>query len=67
MPPTDERPYLIDLLLCARHYRASVPALLAAGAAVYDLAGTVLPAARPALETADARGSRLAARKAGGT
>jgi regulator of protease activity HflC (stomatin/prohibitin superfamily) len=31
MPPTEERPYPVDLLLCARHYRCSVGALPAAG------------------------------------
>lgn len=46
MPPTDERPYPVDLLLCAHHYRVSVAALLAAGAAVYDVAGVVIPAPR---------------------
>jgi hypothetical protein len=36
MPPAGGRPYPVDLLLCAHHYRASAGALLAAGAAVYD-------------------------------
>lgn len=53
MPSTDERPYPVDLLLCAQHYRASVAALLAAGAAVYDVAGVVIPA--PALRGEDGR------------
>ncbi len=46
MPPADGRTYPVDLLLCAHHYRASVFALLAAGAAAYDIAGVVIPAAR---------------------
>lgn len=48
MPPADGRPYPVDLLLCPHHYRASVVALLAAGAAVYDVAGVVIPATRAA-------------------
>ncbi len=54
MPPADGRPYPVDLLLCAHHYRASVVALLAAGAAVYDVAGVVIPAARAAPEAVNA-------------
>ncbi len=54
MPPADGRPYPVDLLLCAHHYRASVFALLAAGAAAYDVAGVVIPAARADPERADA-------------
>ncbi len=50
MPAADERPHPVDLLLCAHHYRSSVAALLAAGAAVYDTAGVVIPAARAAPE-----------------
>ena len=53
MPPADGRPYPVDLLLCAHHYRASVGALLAAGAAVYDAGGVVIPAARSAPEAAE--------------
>jgi hypothetical protein len=45
MPSAGGRPYQVDLLLCAHHYRASLAAVLAAGAAVYDAAGTVIPAA----------------------
>jgi hypothetical protein len=45
MPPADGRPYPMDLLLCAHHYRSSFAALLAAGAAVYDTAGPVIRAA----------------------
>lgn len=55
MPPAGERPYPVDLLLCAHHYRVSVAALLAAGAAVYDVAGVVIPPARPAPQETVAR------------
>lgn len=51
MPPAGGRLYPVDLLLCAHHYRASLLALLAAGAAVYDAAGTVIPAVRAVSET----------------
>jgi hypothetical protein len=44
MPPADGRPYPMDLLLCAHHYRSSFAALLAVGAAVYDSAGVVIRA-----------------------
>jgi hypothetical protein len=54
MPPTDSRPYPVDLLLCAHHYRAAVGALLAMGAAVYDAGGVVIPAPRSAPEAARA-------------
>jgi hypothetical protein len=54
MPPADGRPYPVDLLLCSRHYRTSVGALLAADAAVYHMAGVVVPAARTAPESAGA-------------
>jgi hypothetical protein len=59
MPPTGGRPYPVDLLLCAHHYRASLAALLAACAAVYDAAGTVIPIARAVPETAGAKRSSL--------
>jgi hypothetical protein len=36
----------MDLLLCGHHYRASLAALLAAGAAVYDEDSVVIPPAR---------------------
>lgn len=52
MPPSDRRPYSVDLLLCVHHYRASIGALLAAGAAVYDAGGMVIPAALRAPEPA---------------
>lgn len=59
MPPAGGRPYPVDLLLCAHHYRASLAALLAACAAVYDAAGTVIPIARAVPETASVKYSRL--------
>jgi hypothetical protein len=34
MPPTAERTHPVDLWLCGHHYRASLHALLAAGATV---------------------------------
>lgn len=37
MPPTANRPHPVDLWLCGHHYRASLGALLAAGAKVEDL------------------------------
>ncbi|HEY7261982.1 MAG TPA: hypothetical protein VH589_10915 [Trebonia sp.] len=37
MPPTAGRTHPVDLWLCGHHYRASVHALLAAGATVEDL------------------------------
>lgn len=37
MPPTARRPHSVDLWLCGHHYRASLHALLAAGATVEDL------------------------------
>jgi len=43
MPPSPRPPYPVDLLLCGHHYRASLGALLAAGAAVYDQDGMVIP------------------------
>jgi len=42
MPPTVSRPNPIDLLLCGHHYRVSQVALRAAGAIVYDQAGTAV-------------------------
>ena len=42
MPPTAARRHPVDLLLCGHHYRASQAALRAAGATVYDHAGTVV-------------------------
>jgi hypothetical protein len=40
MPPTAERRQSVDLLLCGHHYRASRPALAAAGATVFTLSGS---------------------------
>ena len=37
MPPTAARTHPVDLWLCGHHYRASLQALLAAGATVEDL------------------------------
>ncbi len=42
MPPTADRPYSIDLLLCGHHYRVNQAALRAAGATVYDQAGAAI-------------------------
>jgi hypothetical protein len=40
MPPTADRARPVDLWLCGHHYRASLQALLAAGATVEDLTMT---------------------------
>jgi hypothetical protein len=40
MPPTAARPHPVDLWLCGHHYRASLAALLTAGARVEDLTMT---------------------------
>jgi len=40
MPSTANRPHSVDLWLCGHHYRASLQALLAAGATVEDLTVT---------------------------
>ena len=37
MPPTAGREHSVDLWLCGHHYRASLAALMAAGARVEDL------------------------------
>ena len=37
MPPAAGRPHPVDLWLCGHHYRASLAALLTAGANVEDL------------------------------
>jgi hypothetical protein len=42
MPPSAARRHPVDLLLCGHHYRVSQAALLAAGATVYDAAGTLI-------------------------
>ena len=44
MPPTANRPHPVDLWLCGHHYRASLAALLAAGAHVQDLVMLDVPA-----------------------
>lgn len=44
MPPTPQRPALIEILLCAHHYRVSRESLAAAGVAVYDTAGQLVRA-----------------------
>jgi hypothetical protein len=41
IPPGDGRPHTTDLLLCGHHYRASRPALAAAGATVLSLDGRI--------------------------
>lgn len=51
MPPTASRRHSVDLWLCGHHYRASLAALLAAGATVEHLA-----------VSADPRAERVAAR-----
>jgi hypothetical protein len=43
MPPTATRRQYVDLWLCGHHYRASLRALLAAGATVEDLNVIVAP------------------------
>jgi hypothetical protein len=40
MPPTADRAHPVDLWLCGHHYRASLAALLTAGANVEDLTTT---------------------------
>ncbi len=42
MPPNPARPYAVDLLLCAHHYRVCMHALAAAGAEVFDTRGAPL-------------------------
>lgn len=44
MPPTPQRPTLVEILLCGHHYRASRELLAAAGVAVYDTAGQLVRA-----------------------
>ena len=53
MPPTATRPHPVDLWLCGHHYRASVAALLAAGASVEHIAMSVdSPRAEPVAASA---------------
>ena len=42
LPPARGRPRAADLLLCRHHYRVSRATLRAAGATVYDEAGTLV-------------------------
>jgi hypothetical protein len=51
MPPTADRMHSVDLWLCGHHYRASLAALLTAGARVEDL--TVMTADPPRTDRAD--------------
>jgi hypothetical protein len=44
MPPTASRSRPVDLWLCGHHFRASLKALLAAGATIEDLSVSVGPA-----------------------
>ena len=59
MPPSSGRPHPVELLLCGHHYRASVLELLAAGAAVYDRDGVVIPPAGENLAAAGAAAQRI--------
>jgi hypothetical protein len=51
MPPTLERRYSVDLLLCGHHYRVSRQALAAADGRVEDLPGKAEAAAAALLDT----------------
>ena len=42
IPAGRGRPHPVDLLLCGHHYRASLAALHAAGAGVYDNTGALI-------------------------
>jgi hypothetical protein len=42
IPAGRGRPHPVDLLLCGHHYRASLDALHAAGASVYDNTGALI-------------------------
>ena len=53
MPPTAQRPYSVDLLLCGHHYRVSRQALTAARARIEYLPGKA-DAAEAALLGSDA-------------
>ena len=50
MPPTPQRAYPVDLLLCGHHYRICRRALIAAGASVYDMPGKADAAAAALLD-----------------
>jgi hypothetical protein len=51
MPPTPERPYSVDLLLCGHHYRISRQAVAVAQARVENLPGKGDAAAAALLES----------------
>ena len=53
MPPTAERRYSVDLLLCGHHYRVSRQALATAGGRIEDLPGRPGAARAALLETVD--------------
>ena len=55
MPPTPQRPYPVDLLLCGHHYRVCRQALTASGAAIYDMPGKADAAAAALLDLDRAR------------
>jgi hypothetical protein len=55
MPPTPQRAYPVDLLLCGHHYRVSRQALIAAGASIYDMPGKAEAAAVALLDVELAR------------
>ncbi len=55
MPPTPQRAYPVDLLLCGHHYRVSRRVLSAAGAAIYDMPGKADAAAAALLDLDRAR------------
>ncbi len=50
MPPTPQRAYPVDLLLCGHHYRICRQALTAAGAVIYDIPGKADAAAAALLD-----------------
>jgi hypothetical protein len=52
MPPTADRPYEVELLLCGHHLRASQRTLAAAGAEIYVMQSE--PGAELALRLASA-------------
>ena len=50
MPPTPQRSYPVDLLLCGHHYRVSRRALTGTGASIYDMPGKADAAAAALLD-----------------
>jgi hypothetical protein len=48
LPPTPDRPYPMDLLLCRHHFRRARNALAAAAAVVYDESGALVGSDGPA-------------------